>query len=371
VSALANRVASTQSLFSIQYLRGIAAMMVVYHHAHDRLRDVSEALPSTVGEAGVDLFFVVSGFIMVVTTSRQPVGPGMFMLRRIARIVPTYWLYTTVLALFVVLVPGALNLKMTLPHYLFSIFFIPHHNPLDGSIEPVLGPGWTLNYEMFFYCIFAISLLIAAVHRVPILVLMLVGLIAAGYIFVPKEPLLTLCTSPMLLEFAFGALIGHFYAMGRLAQLGRNVGWPMILAGTAFSAISATFILPRPFVDFDTSPLRVATYGVSAVLVVIGALTLESSGTRGKRGALLLFFGLIGDASYALYLTHLFSLGALRIAWLKLGLGTEGLPWAMAFITTGLLVSVIAGMLAYLLLERPATRAAQRKLWHQLTAATA
>jgi exopolysaccharide production protein ExoZ len=370
VSGSANST-NSRVLVSIQYLRGIAAMMVVYHHAHDRLAGVYTALPNPLGEAGVDLFFVISGFIMVLTTSGSSAGPRTFLLRRVARIVPTYWIYTSALALFVALLPSALNQKVTLPHYLKSLLFVPHIAPLDQSIEPVLPPGWTLNYEMFFYCLFAASLLASAAYRVPILVLALVGLVACGSVFTAHGPLLIAYTSPLLLEFAFGALIGSLYVTGRLAGLDRKAGWSMICGGTAIGVFSATFVLPRPLVDFDTSPLRVATYGIASVLIVVGALTLERTGTNARRrGPPLVTLGLIGDASYALYLTHLFSIVGLRIGWLALGLGTEGLPWAIAFVAAGTVVSAIVGVSAYVMLERPLTHAAQKLVRHRLVVAS-
>jgi len=236
----------------------------------------------------------------------------------------------------------------------------------------VLGPGWTLNYEMFFYCLFAASLLVTAAYRVPILVLTLVGLVAFGSVFTPASPLSIAYTSPLLLEFAFGALVGSLHVTGRLGRLDRTAGWFLICAGTAIGTFSASFVLPRPLVDFDTSPLRVATYGIAAVLIVVGALTLERTGTNARRrGWLPVILGLIGDASYALYLTHLFSIVGLRIGWQALGLGTEGLPWAIAFIAAGILVSTIVGISAYVLLERPLTHAAQKLVKHRLTVASA
>lgn len=73
------------TLLSIQYLRGVAAMMVVYHHARDRIPSFAEALPSSIGQAGVHLFFVISGFIMIVTTWSTPPSPGLFLMRRLIR----------------------------------------------------------------------------------------------------------------------------------------------------------------------------------------------------------------------------------------------------------------------------------------------
>src|SRR6266567_3039596 len=177
---------STEHISSIQYLRAVAATMVVYHHARDRLPGFSEAFPSPIGQAGVDLFFVISGFIMVVTTWSKPVSPGVFMLRRVIRIAPTYWIYTTLLAFFILVFPSVLKLEVTPAHYLYSLLFIPHVSPLDNSVSPLLQLGWTLNYEMFFYCVFAVTLITSAAYRVVVVTLMLTGLIVAGWLFPPS-----------------------------------------------------------------------------------------------------------------------------------------------------------------------------------------
>ncbi len=348
---------SVPTLNASQYLRAAAAVMVVYHHARDRLPGVFEALPNPVGEAGVDLFFVISGFIMMVTTMARPIGPASFITHRLIRIAPTYWICTAALALFVTLAAGVVNIPVTWPHFLQSMFFIPHSNPSDQSIEPLLAPGWTLDFEMFFYGIFSLSLFLAIRRRLPAMVGMLLGLTVLGQVFRPAGPLLSVYTSPLLLEFAAGAIVGRLYHANRIPRLTTRTGSLAMIAGGAVAIFSATFMLPRPFPDFATSLLRVGTYGFAAVIVVVSALGLERSAIgKNRRTPALMLLGLVGDASYSLYLTHLFSIAVLRIGWLSLGLGTEGIIWALAFVGASLLVSVAVGIASYLALERPLTK---------------
>ena len=351
---------SRQHLASIQYLRAIAAGMVVYHHARDRLPAFSEALPSPIGQAGVDLFFVISGFIMVMTTGSRSVSPGTFMLRRVIRIAPTYWIYTTLLALFILAFPSAFKLEVTPAHYLYSMLFIPHVSP-QNQVAPLLLPGWTLNYEMFFYSAFGVSLFAAAANRVAVVTLMLTGLIVAGWLYPPSGPVGLTYTSPLMLEFVFGAVIGHVYSSGHLGRLGAAAGWSMMMAGAAMAVIATAFILPvRPLFDFGDAAIRVATYGVAGALVVTGALAWETSARTTSQSLPQRFLGLVGDASYALYLTHLVSLGLLRSIWLKLDMGTDGWFWTLLFVGVGLVTSIAMAVPAYLLLERPLTRFAQK-----------
>jgi len=107
--------------------------------------------------AGVNVFFVISGFITWVICERRPTTPARFLRERLERIAPVYWIATGIM------VAGALaslfpNLKLTLGPVLGSLFFIPHHSPSNGQVWSVLVQGWTLNYEIFFYMVFAGSL---------------------------------------------------------------------------------------------------------------------------------------------------------------------------------------------------------------------
>lgn len=334
--------------------------MVVYHHARDRLPEFIEVLPSPIGQAGVDLFFVISGFIMVVTTWSSPISPGGFMLRRMIRIAPTYWIYTTLLALVVVVFPSALKLNVTPGHYLYSLLFIPHMSPFN-QVAPLLQPGWTLNYEMFFYLVFAVTLTSSAAYRVVVVTLLLGGLIVAGWLFPPTDPVLLTYTSPLMLEFVFGAAIGHLYATSRLDRLGAAAGWSMMAAGAALAVSATAFILPtRPLFDFSDATSRVTTYGVAGALMVMGAVASETAARRTEPSRPLQFLGLVGDASYSLYLTHLVAIGLQRVVWTKLGLGTEGLAWTLAFVAGAFVTSIALAILAYRLIEQPLTRAAQR-----------
>jgi exopolysaccharide production protein ExoZ len=347
---------------SIQCLRAIAAIMVVYHHARDRLPRFSEAFPSPIGQAGVDLFFVISGFIMVATTWSRPVRPSAFLLRRVTRIVPVYWFYTTILAVFVLAFPTAFELKITFPHYVLSLLFIPHANPVDQSISPLLQPGWTLEYEMFFYVVFAITLLSLSACRVLVATLALIGLVVTGLVFKPTGLVLLSYTSPLMLEFGLGIVIGYLHCINALDGLSSAIGW-CIMVGAAFAVAATAFILPsRPLFDFGDAPIRVSTYGLAATFVVIGALVVGSKRRSARTSRALVPLMLVGDASYSLYLTHLFSLDMLRSGWIKLGFGTEGKDWTFLFVATALFASIGIGVWAYFLLERPMMRATQRTL---------
>ena len=167
------------SLVSIQALRAIAALLVFWGHAINAVHLKIEAdFPHLYGPFGVDLFFVISGFVMVYSSERlfgQPGAPITFFVRRLARIVPLYWLATAVLVWFVV--PYASTKAV-----LGSLFFAPH----IPSEAPLLFVGWTLIFEMFFYAVFAIALL--AKRRFAVVAGVTIFLICFSVLLAPDPP---------------------------------------------------------------------------------------------------------------------------------------------------------------------------------------
>jgi exopolysaccharide production protein ExoZ len=195
-------------LFSLQYLRGVAALMVVYFHVAGYVSLVSgHALPLThIGSLGVDIFFVISGAIMGITT-KNGMAPVSFMRKRLIRIVPLYWLITTFIAAGSYLLGVS---KYGIDHLLASLLFIPWPNPHFAIYYPILVPGWTLNYEMMFYLIFAFVLFLPPYARLGTIAAVLAGLSIAGAML-PSSGLLSFYTNPIILEFGAGALVGAIY----------------------------------------------------------------------------------------------------------------------------------------------------------------
>ena len=322
-------------ILPIQYLRGIAALMVAWHHGINQIAGLEEHFPLRFGTSGVDLFFVISGFIMVMTTAGKHVTPGFFMARRIVRVVPLYWVLTLALAAVVLAAPSIFRTTLlTSASLAQSLLFIPHLSPSHaGMVWPILVPGWTLNYEMFFYLVFAASL--AFRHRLAVLVATLTALVAAGYVLGPfTSPIARTYTDPILLEFVAGAVIGHLWLAGRLKL-------PM-LASISGAVIGAALLVLR-----DAAPLASYTQLLGAVLVVIGSLNM--SRLEWQSGMLRA----LGDASYSIYLTHVFTLGAWRWVWAKSHLDTGRLPLAVLFMALALLLCSIVGWLVFRWVETP------------------
>src|SRR5882672_247790 len=160
-------------LDSVQALRALAALCVVVYHVDFVGR----------GAFGVDIFFVISGFIICHVTAKDHDG---FLRKRLIRIVPLYWAGTLCLYCLGLVAPRLLQSEPTLSGLVNSLLFIPYAKE-GGRVYPILFLGWTLNYEMFFYALFACAL---ALNRrlAPITVCAaLVVLVAAGQPVAPSS----------------------------------------------------------------------------------------------------------------------------------------------------------------------------------------
>ena len=317
---------------AIQYLRAVAAFAVVIFHI---TKEVSHGL--TVGAAGVDVFFVISGFIMASIVAARPMTPFAFMRDRLIRIVPSYWILTLFRAALAAVIPSLAARFVAAPgHLILSLAFIPHLDP-QGENLPILKPGWTLNYEMFFYALMTAALCLPAARRMGTVIAALIGLTVAGALVTFTNPALMIYTSPLLLEFAAGmALSGGWIAR---VLPNRHAGWAALGAGAL--GFLAQAIWPVESLWFLDHAGRVIAWGLPAFCLVAGALTIEAHGgvTQNRLGLAL------GDASYSIYLSH----GLVISACMK-GLG--GAPIPVLLIVT-LVCTAAAGLAYFRLVERP------------------
>jgi exopolysaccharide production protein ExoZ len=348
VSQVVTKPDSRSLVFAIQYLRALASLMVVWHHARAQLTYVKNFFPSESGNSGVDLFFVISGFIMVVTTSKKQVSARSFLLRRVVRVVPLYWLITLSVVTLALVTPQVLrSTDISAPHVIQSLLFIPHLSPTHlGTTWPVLVPGWTLNFEMFFYVLFAATLLLNSRSRFAALMVLLVGLVLCGLLSAPlSSPISSTYTSPLLLEFLVGASLGLLWAADQVirsswvAALGLVVGFALLL-----------------WRDAPYAPLAQI---IGSGLIVAGAL---SPRFREWQSSLLLA---LGNASYSIYLTHLFALGFLRWVWTRTEAPQIGYASAWFFMVLALLFASMAGWLVHRWVEQPLTLWLTGRLFRQ------
>lgn len=332
---------------AIQGLRAVAAWFVVISHGAQwaaGFGPLGLSLRSfqILGSYGVLMFFTLSGFIMA-HISRGTFGKSgaatRFLRRRIVRIVPLYWgmtLLAVAMAVKDVKPPG-------IAHVATSLLFIPYLAN-EPFIRPVLGVGWTLNYEMFFYVIFAGSLFLR--NGLAILVVAITALLVVGQILNPiwnahtPRDALEAWTAPLLLPF----LLGIGFAVLRDAAPARRTRRPFLLVGLGcFTGLVMQNLLVPP----ESYP---AWWSVMVILIgtlLGGAAIFAADGA--KTPAWLIF---AGDASYSLYLVHPLLFGVVR------RLGGETLaqwnpPLAVAFYVA---LATIAAFALFLFVERPVTR---------------
>lgn len=316
-----------RTYLGVQYARAAAALGVLGFHAAQRA-----GMDFAVGARGVDLFFVISGFIMWTISTRERRTPSSFLWARLERIVPLYWLATLfmIAAAFAGLFP-TLRQELTWPHILQSLAFIPHFAPGSGQIWPVLVPGWTLVFEMFFYLVFAAFLVLPQRLQLSLLTGLFTSLVAAGLVFKPSDALGQTITNPLVLEFVAGVWLAVVLRGGR--------SLPPLFALSAV-ALGLTVLLIVPFWGGLAERL---TCLVGAALCIAGVVSLDLRGaTPNLRAPRFL-----GDASYSTYLWHGVAVSAAAVLGGRLALS----PWTV--ILVAVIGGFIAGAVSHLLIERP------------------
>jgi exopolysaccharide production protein ExoZ len=329
-------------IISIQYLRAIAASMVMLYHAG---RAANGHLPGdfpsfTIGAAGVDIFFVISGFVMWQSTAASPSTPGEFLRKRISRIVPLYWL-ATLLMCAMPFVSGTIagGLSTNAEHLLASLAFIPWHAARDpaGVFYPVYVPGWTLNFEMVFYLIFAACLLIGHLRWRLLSVVATFSVLAIIGRAAPAHSVAAWMLAPIILEFAAGLCIGAWAATPR--------SLPAPLAAVLLAAGFAGLMLSGADATIDEMS---GVWGIPAVAIVLGAVELE----RHRLVRTWTMPVLIGESSYALYLSHIFTIGFVVIAWNGLHLW-DSAAGQLAFFPVTFVACQVVAIVTHLYIEQP------------------
>lgn len=336
-------------LLNVQALRALAAFLVVFVHL-ERVATLA-GLPAgatVFGNSGVDVFFVISGLIMVVTTSgpRRQTPQG-FLRNRFTRIAPVYWSITLAVFALALVTPGLLQSTTADPVQLAkSLAFIPYARA-DGEMHPVVFVGWTLNYEMAFYVIFALGLMLPGrIAGLALSIGILVAAAAFGQIARPEGVLGFYC-APMILEFGAGMLLGALYVRERLPS-GRGWAWTAV----AIAPLALALMLAGPWLwpQFD----RALMFGAPAVVLVAAGLVAERARLVLDQG----WIQLLGAASYSVYLTHFFCTQVVTKAAERLtGFGPL-MMWAL--VPVAFLLVAIVGVFVHRRVELPLTELARK-----------
>jgi exopolysaccharide production protein ExoZ len=341
-----------QEYYGLQVLRAVAALAVVAGHATDDLVKENGSVPGQLswlhGPAGVDIFFVISGFVMMITSERlsKLASPARaFLLRRVVRIVPLYWSLTALRLLVTHLRPAlASNGVATTWNAIASFLFIPAR-ALSGQIRPVIPVGWTLSFEFAFYLLFAVGLAWRG-RLLPVVTCSVIALAAVGGWRTEAWPAWTALADPIVLEFLAGVWLAWLLMRGRRIAHG---GW-LVMAGAAGLVLFAPTAWPfsRPLV-----------WGSSALLLVAGVTALESR-IAGRIPAWML---VLGNASYSIYLVQTFVFPAEHLAFDRVvgnRVHTHPLAIAVLLIAVSVPLTSLVGVAVYRWFELPLTRSLRR-----------
>ena len=338
-------------LLNVQALRAVAAMLVVFNHlglhgigveAHYFPERSPIFGPFAIfGLFGVDIFFVISGFIIFTTTANQFAKWGSsldFIYRRVVRIYPPYWLVLIPMTLVFLFAPERLT-QFHQVHYDFlaSLLLLPQ------TSHPLVAVSWTLVFEMYFYVIFAFLLLSSRRYVVPTMAVWFCVEILLWAVFKDsKNAYLAFLGNPMPIEFILGVGVGVLY-------VNRWFAAPRVMLGVAIAACLTLWAFSFRLGDMPGIE-RVFVWGIPAALLVYGAVGVEVSHRIASPGWAVS----IGNASYALYLWHLPVM--IAIAQVVTHFHVHALAFHL-FALAIMLVSVVAFSLAvYRYVERPMTR---------------
>ena len=336
----------TRQLYGIQKLRAIAAYAVVAFHVFELFYATSSmGFPRfMLGRTGVDLFFVISGFIMVYTT-RDGETPREFMIKRVSRIVPLYWGATLATAALVAVAPSVFPAAdISLNGILKSLAFIPATD-LSGQTMPVLLVGWSLNMEMLFYLIFTLVLFLPRSMRLPGLLVSIAGLIVACRLFAGDTVAGEFYGRIIMLDFAAGCVIAWLLSQQSVADLIRRLPmWPLM------ALAAAGFVVTEIWLSSAGEDIYYLAIGASATLLVfaVAGTDLYRKSPRGR------FLVPLGDASYSAYLLHPVFAGPIGKIVFDL-FGDTWLSIILIFIAAFPGVMVVS-WLSYRLYERPTNR---------------
>lgn len=335
--------AKYKTFYSVQALRAIAAIIVCIQHSSLMIREKlgHEIFVLYSGASGVDLFFCISGFVMILML---PKYEGMteswkvFIKNRILRIVPIYWFLTTLKLILLLLLPHlAMNSQLSVWNTFGSYFFFPAWHG-DEFALPIIQVGWTLNFEMFFYVLFAFTL---ALKKRPLIwlsaIMITLGLI--GFFRTTDWGALSGFLRPLLFEFVAGMWIAQIFLAGyKFSNL-------MATMGIIFSIV---ILLLSNFLPPETAEgnWRIIWWGIPSAFILFSALSLEDTIRDKIKGV----WAFLGNASYSIYLIQGFVMAFCAVLFRKI----EVIPPFMELIIC-VSVIVVAGSILHIAFEKPIT----------------
>jgi peptidoglycan/LPS O-acetylase OafA/YrhL len=351
-------------LNSIQFLRAVAALLVVYEHSMDVANQYGSSWQQkfyhldNFGCIGVDLFFVISGFIITYVANKyNGASQGIhFLAKRFVRINPVYYIATGlclglyILQLQVNHIPFAKDFNQTMSSLMDAILVVPTSGDIE-SFKPLLIVGWTLAFEWLFYFLFFLVILWNVKYKTLILLGLILLLIGIGQLISPNDLRLQFISNPIMLEFIMGVIICQMYL--RSGKLPTWVGVTCLSIGL----ISYLLLIRLGFgnvwyylgtINGKLSLNKFFLWGIPSSCIVAGCVFLE------KNGYLSRLFNnkwsiLLGNASYSIYLLHYIILNVFTLIYIKTKffLPADAMIWLQGIVATSIAIGF------YKLVEKP------------------
>jgi exopolysaccharide production protein ExoZ len=330
---------------NIQALRAIAANAVLVSHlsiAEQKYSHGGAVLSANahLGAFGVDLFFVISGFIMA--TIARNVSWHKFLFDRAMRILPPYWFYTTLILIVSFYVPAYVNSSFEHPPSILRSYLL-----IPDSVGPLLAVGWTLTHEMYFYFCFALIIFLAGAFRLKIKSLLLIWIAAVICLNAVvqlaeiSDPVVAVMTHPLTLEFIFGAAAGIIIQRNCTAF----AAWTLIGGVVIFILALSLSDDALGLVD-GRNWKRAIAVGAPCALIVYGLVGTE---VRNKQTAPYWLVAL-GNASYSTYLSHVLVLSAIGRMFALMP--SHNVYFETAFVIICIIAANVVGLLSCSLIER-------------------
>ena len=340
---------SPHKIKNIQALRGVAVLLIVLFHllsVEKKYGGAQTILPDffQFGMFGVDLFFVISGFVMVTVTRGKFGRPGQaftFLYHRISRIYPLYWFYSLLVLAIFLLQPTLVNSSQGNQANLLASFLL-----LPQQQMPLLMVGWTLVHEIYFYLIFFLLLFLPQKYLLAGLAAWTTGILLLSLQTTPASlPVLQLISHPLTLEFIGGCLLA---VLTSKIQSAISAATTLAAALLIFAAAILCFMYQWQTTGLIEPPglQRVLYLGIPALLIVYFLV-------RAEQQQLILPEPLcrIGDISYSIYLSHLLTFNLIGRIWAGFAVDSTKDNWlVLPVMVAGVL---IVGAVSYSRIERP------------------
>ncbi len=318
---------------SIQTLRGIAALFVVLEHVRFL----------NCGAFGVDIFFCISGFMIMYTTHKNT---DFFLRKRLIRILPLYYLMTIGTFLLLLLFPTMFQQTKPDPVFLIkSLLFIPFDIG-NGVLQPLLRIGWTLNCELFFYVLFLIALRINHKYRGLLCSIFLGIVVVLAQLLPVNFAPLTFYGNPVMLEFILGII--SYYAAWGIYKLHCNKKFSHVwlpISFITFVGLFALLVVGKPHINVLGFG-RLLFWGFPAFLLVLAAFVMGLFVTMPR------FSVQLGNISFSLYLIHYYPVMFLDRAVFDFSVYT---PFALLGVVLSLLVCIAGAYAVWYFVEKKLT----------------